>query len=51
MYSKDLKDRSLKTQLGKAIAPYKKFKKMYTIDKTRKYEGKLEIFTSHSFKD
>ena len=41
MYSKDLKDKSLKTQLGKAIIPYKKFKKMYTIEKTRELESKL----------
>ena len=32
LYSEDLKDNLLKTQLGNAIIPYKKFKKMYTID-------------------
>ena len=51
MYSKELKDKSLKTQLGKAIAPYKKFKKMYTIDNSRKFEGKLRILRIHSFQD
>ena len=51
MFSKDLKDKSLKTQLGKAIIPYKKFKKMYTIDNSIKFEGILEILTILSFQD
>ena len=49
MFSKDLKDKSLKTKLGKAIIPYKKFKKMYKIDNSRKFEGTYIIDLDNSF--
>ena len=51
MYDKTLKDNSLKTQLGGAIIPYKKFKNMYTIDNTGEFEGKQEPFTVHKYQD
>ena len=51
MFSQDLKDKSLKTQLGKAIIPYKKFKNIYTTGNSIELEGKLESQTIHSYQD
>ena len=40
-YSKTLPDESWVTYLAKAINPYKKFKKMYTVDTTGEFQGKI----------
>ena len=47
MYSHTLIKKSLETEMGKAIIPYKKFKKIYTIDTKEEFKGKLELFTVH----
>ena len=47
MFSNTLKARSLKTELGKAIIPYKKFKQMYTFDNTGEFKGKPEHSKTH----
>ena len=39
-YSKTLTDKSLITNLAKAIKPYRKFKKMYKVDATGDFKGK-----------
>ena len=49
MFSNTLKAKSLKTELGKAIIPYKKFKKMFTFDNTGKFKGKPELAETHLF--
>ena len=42
-YSKRIAEKWLNTDLAKAMIPYKKFKKMYTVDKsTPKFKGKKE---------
>ena len=41
-YSKTLPDSSWKTYLAKTINPYKKFKKMYTVDTTGEFKGKTQ---------
>ena len=43
-YSKRVADKWLNTDLAKAIIPYEKFKKMYTVDKsTDEFKGKLNL--------
>ena len=51
MFSNTLKAKSLKTELGKAIIPYKKFKKMYTFDNTGEFKGKPELSEKHFFRE
>ena len=41
-YSKRITDDWLKTYFDKAIIPYKKFKKMYKVDKVGQFAGKTE---------
>ena len=51
MFSNTLKAKSLKTELGKGIIPYKKFKKRYTFDNAGKFKGKPELSEIHLFND
>ena len=44
MFSNTLKAKVKKTELGKAIIPYKKFKKMYTsFDNAGEFRGKPDL--------
>ena len=47
MYSHTLIKKSLETEMGKAIIPYKKFKKIDKIDTKAEFKGKLELFTDN----
>ena len=52
MFSNTLKAKVKKTELGKAIIPYKKFKKMYTsFNNTGELKGRPELSKIHFFHD
>ena len=40
-YSKTQIDKSLNTYLAEVIEPYKNFKKMYIVDTTQQFKGKI----------